>query len=75
MPAVSWIFVYLSPSHIAPHHRNVDLDDRPRDVGVFGGVENYSKMGIYWGGGVEFFSYLLSGCTLLTGYTHLGDKV
>ena len=31
-------------------------------------------MGLYWGG-VEFFSYPQSGCTLFTEYTHLGDKV
>ena len=31
-------------------------------------------MEIYrWGEGVEFFSYPQSGCTLFTGYTHLGD--
>ena len=24
---------------------------------------------------IEFVSYPLSGCTLFTGYTHLGDKV
>ena len=30
-------FFYVSPTLIAPHHGKVDLDGRPRDVGVYEG--------------------------------------
>ena len=66
---------YVSPALIAPHHGKVDLDGRPRDVGVFEEVDNnYSKKRIYWGG-TKLVSYPQSGCTQSTRYTHLGDKV
>ena len=65
-----FFYIRVSYSHRPPYHGKVDLDGRPRDVGVYEGstIINYSKMGLYWGG-VEFFSYPQSGCTLFTEYT------
>ena len=67
--------LYVSPTLIAPHHGKVDLDGRPRDVGVY---EGSTMIILKWGSTGEvsnFFSYPQAGCTLFTEYTHLGDKV
>ena len=67
-------FFYVSPALIAPHDGKVDLDGRPRDVGVYeGSTIIILKLGSTGEVSILFLSPVM--VHSFTEYTHLGDKV